>query len=183
MTSDSLKKEAQKLVMGFDTAWALEQLQDRYRWPIYYHYGQPSVEVILEDGSKTVDFFSHEDGYLIPEIVFDYYERGYTILLSRVQKLHKDIRALAALTDNYCGGEANMNIYMGKGTGSVSFPPHTHEYAVLVKSVEGESAWTVGKDEIIVSDQDALYFDAYVPHAVTSIVKPKLTITCNLVGR
>ena len=179
-TCQELIKLTSGIKMNFDSLWLLERIKDRYRWPIHYHCGQPTVEIILEDGNKITNFF-RSDGYVNSDSVIEAYEQGYTILLSRIQKLNTDIQNLGIITDNYCGNEVNMNIYFGKGTKSVSFPIHKHEYAVLVKSVEGESEWFIGGSAVNLKDQEVIYFDANVEHAVTKIVKPKLTITCNLI--
>jgi hypothetical protein len=180
MNLKDLKNIAEKNYIDVSSKWFLEKIKDRYRWPITYFGGQPTVEVILEDGSKTNNLFL-ADGYVNSDLVIDAYDKGYTVLLSRIQKMHPDILNLGLQTDKYCNQEVNMNVYFGKGTSSVSFPSHTHEYAVLVKSIEGESEWVIGGETKLLKDQEAIYFDAYVPHAVTKIIRPKLTITCNLV--
>jgi hypothetical protein len=179
--SENLTAEASKISIGFDINEMLERLNDRYRWPCRYNDGQPSVEIILEDGNKTNVLFSTRDGYLIPELIHEYYNNGYTILVSRVQKLHKDIKCLGAVVDKFCGHEVNINAYFGQGTKSVSFLPHQHEYAVLVKNVAGISDWVIDGNNHTLKNQEVLYFDAFTDHAVTKIIEPKFTLTCNLV--
>ena len=182
MLSKNLIVEAAKVPIEFGINDMLERLNDRYRWPVRYYDGQPSVEVILEDGEKTDVLFSTKDKYLIPELVHEYYNNGYTILVSRVQQIHKDVIRLAKIVNNFCGCEVNINAYFGRGTKSISFPPHQHEYAVLVKNVSGVSEWEIGNDKHTLANQNVLYFDAFVDHAVTKIIEPKFTLTCNLVG-
>ena len=178
--SKSLIAEAAQIPIEFGIEEMLERLNDRYRWPVRYHDGLPSVEVILEDGEKTDVLFSAKDKYLIPELVHEYYNNGYTILVSRVQKIHKDVISLSKIVNSFCGCEVNINAYFGQGTKSISFPSHQHEYAVLVKNITGVSEWVIGNENKILKDQDVLYFDAFVDHAVTKIVEPKFTLTCNL---
>jgi hypothetical protein len=182
MSIQHLINDASLVSIAFGIDDILEVLNDRYRWPGQYRDGQPSVEIILEDGSKTDVLFSKNDGYLVPELVNDYYDRGYTILLSRIQMLHKDIRNLASVVNCFCNCEVNINAYFGKGTKSVSFPPHQHEYAVLVKNVVGVSEWEIAGDKYTLGKQNVLYFDAFTDHVVTKIIEPKFTLTCNLVG-
>jgi hypothetical protein len=179
--SEHLTVEASQVPIEFGIDEMLERLNDRYRWPVRYHDGQPSVEVILEDGDKTDVLFSAKDKYLIPELVHEYYNNGYTILVSRVQQIHKDVIRLSNIVNNFCGCEVNINAYFGRGTKSVSFPPHQHEYAVLVKNVTGVSEWLIDNRSKTLKDQDVLYFDAFIDHAVTKIIEPKFTLTCNLV--
>ena len=181
MTINELKSQTKDLVINFSIESMLEKLNDRYRWPINYQNGQPTVEVINEDGSKTDILFSSKDGYLIPDLVYKYYNQGYTILLSRVQNIHKDINKLSNVVNNFCNCEVNINAYIGKGTKSVSFPVHQHDYAVLVKNVVGVSEWLIGNNKHTLVNQDTLYFDAYTDHAVTKILEPKFTLTCNLI--
>jgi hypothetical protein len=173
--------EAAQISVEFGIDEMLERLNDRYRWPVQYHGGQPSIEVILENGDKTDVLFSTKDGYLIPELVHEYYNNGYTILVSRVQRIHKDVIRLSKIVDDFCGREVNINAYFGKGTKSISFPPHQHEYAVLVKNITGVSEWIIGGTQHTLKDQGTLYFDAFTDHAVTKIVEPKFTLTCNLI--
>lgn len=179
MSVEKLVQDTKELSINMSIDWLLNKIQDRYRWPFRYHCGQPTVEIILENGDKTDDLF-YQDGYLNSDLVLDYYEKGYTVLLSKVQTLHPDIIKLARILNEYCNSEVNMNIYLGKGTASVSFPTHTHAYAVLVKSVQGESEWVIGGRNLVVKNQDVVYFDAEVEHEVVRIASPKLTITCNL---
>jgi hypothetical protein len=178
---ENLTAETAKISIKFGIEDILEHLNDRYRWPFRYHGGQASIEVIMENGSKADVLFSMSDGYVIPELVREYYNEGYTIILSRVQKLHKDIRNLSNIVNNFCNCEVNINAYFGKGVKSTSFPPHHHEYAVLVKNVTGVSEWVIGNDVQILRDQNTLYFDPYIEHAVTKIIEPKFTLTCNLI--
>jgi hypothetical protein len=180
MLSKDLTVEAAQISIGFGIDEMLDRLNDRYRWPCRYNNGQPSVEIILEDGNKTDVLFSNKDRYLIPELVHEYYNNGYTILVSRVQTLHKDIKSLANILNNFCSCEVNINAYFGLGTKSVSFPPHQHEYSVLVKNVLGISEWLIGGSNYTLKNQEVLYFDAYIDHAVTKIIEPKFTLTCNL---
>ena len=179
MDTQTLLYQAEQIKIQIDLDWILQSLADRYRWPVRYHDGQPSVEVILEDGSKT-DILFQQDGYLNSEIVTKYFNEGYTILISRVQKMHPDIIKLGNLVDHYVNSEVNMNFYFGKGEKSVSFPPHRHKYPVMVKNVQGISEWLIGDRNYTLLDQGVLYFDAGTNHAVTKIIEPKFSITCNL---
>lgn len=178
---ENLINKAKDLPISLNSSKLLECLHDRYRWYFKYPCGQPTIEVILKNGTKTRQLFL-KDGFLDVDTAVDYYNKGYTLLLSRIQTLHPDIRRLREVVNCFVGKEVNMNIYFGKGLESVSFPEHTHEYAVLVKNVEGESEWVIGGKKIQLCGQEVLYFDKHILHAVTSISKPKLSITCNLVA-
>lgn len=180
MSIDDLIKLTEETNINFSFGYLVDRIKDRYRWPFRYYSGQPTVEIILEDGIKTDCIFS-ADGYVDPNQVLKYYEDGYTVLLSRIQTLHPDIINLAHIVNKYCNLEVNMNIYFGKGLSSVSFPKHTHEYPVLVKSVQGSSEWLIDNKNITLDGQKVIFFDKNIEHEVIKINSPKITITCNLI--
>jgi len=180
MDTQTLLFQTEQIKIQIDLDWILQSLADRYRWPGRYHNGQPSVEVILEDGRKTDALFL-QDGYLHSETVINYFNEGYTILISRIQKMHPDIRKLGNIVDHYVDSEVNMNFYFGRGRKSISFLPHSHDYPVLVKNIQGISEWLIGDKNYTLNNQGVLYFDAGTDHAVTKIIEPKFSITCNLI--
>ena len=70
----------------------LNLLKIRRRWPKFYPtFDSPSVEVINITGLKSTTFFS-EDGYLDYDKWFEYYQLGYTTILSGVLDLTEDLR-------------------------------------------------------------------------------------------
>lgn len=158
----------------------LEKLLDRYRWPYLYANHQPSVEAINKDGSKDINLFL-DDFYLDSDKTIKKYNQGSTLILSRVEYLNKDILEMHNILSDYIGNSINANIYFGKGDTGVSFPHHNHDYDVFVKNITGSSKWILEDQEIILSDQQALFFSAGTMHSVTKIYKPKISITWNLV--
>lgn len=168
------------LRVDVDIPSMLDRIDDRYRWPVRYHDGQPTVEVLLEDGSKTDSLFSPLDGYVIPELVRDHYHQGRTLIISRVETLFATVRDLTRRLEQCCDHPVTINAYLGTGTSTVSFKPHSHDYAVLVKNLQGQSIWQVDAELITVRDQDVLYLPKGTVHEVLSIVLPKLSLTCNL---
>jgi len=159
----------------------LERLLDRYRWPKYYPWGQPTVEAIREDGSKDQDFFS-SDGYLDSIKCIKRYEEGYTLILSKVGDLFKDTWIIQELLNDYFKTPTpiNCNFYFGNGKKSISFEKHSHEYPVLVKNIYGKSKWIIDEKEIIVENQDCIWFDKNINHQVIEIDNSKLSMTCNI---
>ena len=157
----------------------LERLLDRYRWPYKYPWGQPSIEAILEDGTKHQRFFSR-DGYLDSEACIKCYEDGYTLIISNIGGFNKDTWTINQLLNNYYKINVNCNFYFGNGKKSVSFKKHSHEYPVIVKNVYGDSTWIIDEKEVILRNQDVVYFDEGINHEVIKINQPKLSITCNM---
>jgi len=157
----------------------LERLLDRMRWPVLYPWNQPSVEAINEDGSKHNDFF-WKDGYLDSEKCIKCYEEGYTLILSAIQGFSKDTWILHQGLKNFYNLPINCNFYFGNGKKSVSFKKHSHHYPVIVKNIYGQSKWILEEKEVIVKDNDFIWFDKFIDHQVIEINQPKLSMTCNI---
>jgi hypothetical protein len=160
----------------------LDRIQDRYRWPYEYPYDkqpQPSIECINPDGTTHRDFFN-KDGWVDSKKAIDLYQEGYTLIISRVHTLFPSVIPLSIELAKCVGKEINGNAYFSKGTKSVSFGLHNHYYPVLVKNVYGKVKWIVGDQEVILQEQDTLFFKEYTDHQVVEIIEPRLSITFNL---
>ena len=157
----------------------LERLLDRYRWPFMYPWGQPSVEAILEDGSKHQKFFS-KDGYLDSEECIKCYQEGYTLILSNIGCFSKDTWDIQDKLNKTFKTYINCNFYFGNGKKSISFDKHRHEYPVIVKNIYGSSKWIIDEKEVILKDQDCIFFNKDIDHQVVEINNAKLSMTCNI---
>jgi hypothetical protein len=157
----------------------LERLADRTRWPIWYQWNQPTLQIIENGEIKTPDYYK-TDSYIDSKKVIDYYNQGYTLVLAHVNYLFKDINSISDILSEYFKKEININAYFGKGTKTVSFLKHKHNYPVLVKSVFGSSEWIIDKKNVNLNNQDVIYFNTGIDHEVTKIHSTKLSLTCNL---
>jgi len=157
----------------------LERMLDRYRWPYRYPWGQPSIEAVLEDGSKHQKFFN-QDGYLDSGACIKCYEEGYTLIFSNIGSFCKDTWIIQQLLNKQFNRPINCNFYFGNGKKSVSFPKHNHEYLVIVKNIFGKSKWIINQKEKTLENQDCIWFDKFVDHQVVEINNPKLSMTCNI---
>tara|TARA_R100001510_G_C7642462_1_gene200047 strand:+ start:731 stop:1276 length:546 start_codon:yes stop_codon:yes gene_type:complete len=157
----------------------LDRLLDRLRWPYKYPWGQPSIEAILQDGSKHQNFFS-SDNYLDSEACVKCYEEGYTLIFSNIGSFCKDTWIIQQLLNNKFNANINCNFYFGNGKKSVSFNKHNHDYPVIVKNIFGKSKWIIDEKEIFLDNQDCIWFDKFVDHQVVSIEGGKLSLTCNI---
>jgi len=178
---DLLNKETQKKLERYKF-WKLsekvifESLSDIYRWPFCYTSGQPTIEVIGIDRR----FLFTGDGYVNEKVVKNYYDRGYTLIISRIQFLTEELRKYFHIVQKDNPNILiSMNIYMSKGKKEVSFPLHNHDYDVIVKNIKGSSTWIKGNEKVILKNQNILYLPKYTNHQVIEIQKPKLSITCN----
>ena len=157
----------------------MERLEDRNRWPRRYPWGQPSVEAINTNG-LTHQYFFERDNYLnYPECI-KCYEEGQTLILSDVGHFNKEISSIQKQLNEFFKKKINCNFYFGKGSKGVSFKAHSHNYAVIIKNIYGESNWIIDDKEYILDKQDALFIDKNKRHEVVSIKKPKLSMTINL---
>jgi len=168
----------------FTIDYVLNNLKDRYRWPYtYFKTFCPSIEIIdvcEQQIIKNTNFFDN-DGYVNSEKIISLYEEGYTLILSKCQFLSKELSQFHELISIQFGiKQIQMNLYMSKGSKTTSFPPHYHNYDVLVKNVCGISEWIFGEKNIILKDGDIINIPKYTLHGVTKIHLPKLSITCNL---
>jgi hypothetical protein len=158
----------------------IERLIDRYRWPQFYNTGAPTLERIVgADGLKVQDFFWH-DGHVQVEKLLDFYDQGYTIIISGTQFLFKDITNITHRLYQQFGKEINSNCYLSKGTQVVSYPKHNHDYSVIVKNIIGKSTWEINKTEYQLENQDVFLIGKFIDHQVKQIDGMKFSITFNL---
>ena len=178
---DSVLEIVYKSPIDINESMILERLRDRYRWPKFYNSNCPTVERIIgEDGLKSQDFFSEVDDYLQPEKLIKFYNEGYTLVISGVQYLFNDIATITDKISNRFGVEINSNMYMSKGSKIVSYPYHDHDYAVIIKNIQGRSRWKIDGNEYELRDQNVFFIDKFKWHNVEEIYDFKLSITFNL---
>jgi len=159
----------------------LEKLLDRRRWPKKYPHpdNQPTVEAIAKDGKAHQNFFN-EDGYLESLECIKCYEEGYTLILSNVGEISEDLWKIQQHLNKVFNKHINCNLYFGNGKRSVSFDKHNHDYAVIVKNIYGKSKWVIDDKEVILKDQECIWFDKFINHQVVEIESAKLSLTCNI---
>ena len=157
----------------------LDRFYDRLRWPKKYPWGQPSVEVIKEDQEPYQDFFC-EDGYIDVEKCLKYYKDGYSLIISRIGWFTKETTQLQNLLSKFYNQTINCNFYFGTGKKTISFPPHSHSYMVLVKNIYGSSTWLINNKKVKLNKQKVLFLERNTTHQVIRIDNKKLSMTCNI---
>ncbi len=159
----------------------LERVRDRYRWPKLYPTGCPSIERIARnDGWKEQDFFSHVDDCLLYDKFIKLYDQGHTFVLSGVQYLFSDIANITDRLNKEFDIEVNSNMYISKGSKVISYPYHDHDYAVIIKNIQGSSKWLIDDNEYLLENQNVFFIDKHKWHCVKEIFGFKLSITFNL---
>lgn len=157
-------------------------LKIKRRWPISYYWNQPSIEIISEFGMNSIgDFFSN-DGQFQFHRWNQYYDAGFTSIISNVLDLNSELRSLSDKIFLYTGSNINGNFYFSKGSSEhrVSFPPHKHEYNVIVKPIYGNCKWLLGS-KILENPEQSFIIPADTSHSVYECLEKKLSLTLNII--
>ena len=160
-----------------DEEKTLDLLKIKYRWP------KGSVEVINQ-ASRSSDKFYCEDKFIIFNEWKKLYDLGFTSILCNVLDLTQDLRDLHETLFEIKGSQTNANLYFSKGTSNhrVSFPPHTHDYHVIAKSIYGTTTWQINNEFVKVSPGEVIVLPINTPHAVIESPEPRLSLTINMSG-
>jgi len=174
-------KRIEKTSVKIEEQEVLDLLKIRRRWPRFYPWNEPSLEVINMTGLKTTAFFAG-DNYLDYNEWFKYYDLGFTSVLSGILDLTKDLRNLGKILTEELGFLPHSNLYFSKPGESASFPPHVHSYNVIVKQIYGNSDWIIGDKKIKLSPQKTLLSPKDITHQVVTKKDKKLSLTINIDG-
>ena len=163
----------------------LDMLRNFKRWPMFYPWGQCSVEIVNNLGTNAVDFYKAYNNkgnalYLDFDRWHKYYELGYTTIISNVFDLNGDLRSLSKDLTEATGVVLNANFYFSKPGQAASFPPHTHKYDVIVKQIYGESPWSINGEKKKLKPQETVIVPAGYLHSVDSKDDKKLSLTINI---
>ena len=158
----------------------LNLLKIRKRWPKFYPVSNtPSIEVINITGLKSSAFFS-EDGYLDYNKWFEYYQLGYTTIISNVLDLTEDLRNFSKVLMKEIGFIPHSNFYFSRPGKRASFPSHSHPYDVFVKQIYGNAKWKVDEKIFDLKSQESLVIPANTMHSVIEKHVKKLSLTINV---
>ena len=162
----------------------LDLLQNTKRWPLFYPWGQPTIEIINNLGRTSTDFYENINpsgpAYLDYEKWHKYYELGYTTIVSNIFDLTDDLRKLDKSLKKFIGCSVNANFYFSKPGQVPSFKHHSHPYPVVVKQIYGNSNWKLNEREFILKQNESLIIPAETMHGVTYKPDKKLSLTINL---
>ena len=157
-------------------------LKIKKRWPIKYHWGQPSVEIITQfSGCSQSDIFD-SDNYFVYDKWFQYYEMGFTTIISSVLDLNESLRRLQSKLIKYTGNKIDGNFYFSKGSSKnrISFDDHKHHYRVIVKPIYGKTKWRLSGEEFEVEEKSFL-IEREELHCAYECVDKKLSLTLNFI--
>jgi len=156
-------------------------LKIRNRWPIKYQWGQPTIEIISQFNLNSSNDFFDLNGLFIYERWIQYYNMGFTTVISNVLDLNSQLRELQEKIFAYTGSKINGNFYFSSGSANhrVSFPPHKHDYNVIVKPIYGKSKWNISGKDLEISNK-SLLIPLGEEHSVYECVDKKLSLTLNI---
>lgn len=159
----------------------LDFLKIRKRWPKNFHSGQRGVETINQLGVFQQSFFEI-DGYINFEKFKEFYDLGYTAVISNVLDLRKDLRELGEMLEKEVGNPINANFYFGNNNESklVSWNNHSHHYDVIVKNIYGQSYWEVAGEKFTLKKQDTMLIPKNTLHRVYKTNGKRLSLTMNI---
>lgn len=159
----------------------LEFLKITNRWPHKNSYGAPSMEVITQyDVNFTGEIFNNFGIFLYDEWKKKY-DCGFTSILSDVLDLSNELRELDCKLSKFLGKKSYANFYFSKGSNihRVSFPPHTHNYDVIVKMIYGKCIWKIDGNYVHMENNTTI-IPAGTEHSVVECLDKKLSLTINI---
>ena len=162
----------------------LNLLQNEKRWPLFYPWGQPTVEIVNNMGELSTDFFKNVyvngSEYLDYEKWYEYYSLGYTSIISNVFDLTSDLRNLSEALRKVSGCVLNSNFFFSRPGQFPSFAHHSHNYPVIVKQIYGNAKWKVDEKIFNLKSQESLVIPANTMHSVIEKHVKKLSLTINV---
>ena len=160
----------------------LDRLQIRKRWSARHFSNQiPSVQMINNMGTIESSLIFDPDGYLNYEKFLNYYYKGYSFIIIDALDLFNETRKITKVGMDDLGIVPTGNYYFSQGGQEPSFDLHSDDYDIIVKNIYGEATWKIdGRDDLIITNQETLYLPKGVLHKVSSINKPRLSLTIGL---
>ena len=82
MKINNILKEVLECTVDITEDLILERISDRFRWPLRYPSGQPSIDVLDTETGNGIDYsaYFNSDGYVNSHKVISAYENGHTLL-------------------------------------------------------------------------------------------------------
>jgi len=179
---ENLVNIVSKINIDLNEKDVLTFLKNEKRWPPHYPNSQPSVEIINELGTKSMDFFeTTRDGtFLNYDKWYELYENGYTTIISNVLDLNDELRNLRSLIKKEIGINVCGNFYFSRPGKKASFDKHSHPYNVIVKQIYGKSKWLIGENKFVLEPNQTCLIPKNTGHAVIEKTENKLSLTLNI---
>ena len=155
----------------------LDLLKIKRRWPM------GSVETINACGRVSCNYFDINGHFNFLEWK-KLYDFGFTSYINDVLDLTEELRSLDEDLIKFKGSATSANLYFSKGSTEhrVSFPPHNHDYHVIVKPIYGSCTWLIDNEVCYVTPDDLIILPCGTMHSVIESTEPRLSLTINLTG-
>ena len=140
----------------------------------------PSVEIIDTLGRCRSERFFDIKGEFLYDIWKEYYDKGFTVILSNILDLTEELRQIDRLLRHETGFHTWANFYFSKPGRKASFDLHEHPYTVIVKQIYGKSDWQVGDKKFTLKPNEVCVIPAKTKHMVFSKNENKLSLTINI---
>ena len=96
MILEKIRSTVESFNLNISEEELLNYLKNTKRWPQKYPWGQPSVEIINNIGTRSVNFYKahaySNQCYLDFDKWYKYYDLGYTSIISNVFDLNDGLR-------------------------------------------------------------------------------------------
>tara|TARA_B100000029_G_C17441411_1_gene911593 strand:+ start:518 stop:1063 length:546 start_codon:yes stop_codon:yes gene_type:complete len=180
MNLQDIAKQVKKVKVPLVEEDILDFLKITRRWQYRNTWGHPSIEMIDSIGRRQSERFFDTKGELIYDIWKQYYDKGFTFILTNILDLTKELREIDQLTRDQTGWHTWGNFYFSKPGRLASFGLHEHDYAVIVKQIYGNSHWQVGDKKFILKPDEVCVIPEKTKHMVYNKNENKLSLTINL---
>ena len=172
----------ESIEIPFNEKTILDFIKIEKRWPLRYPWNQNSVEIINNLGYNTNEGLFKSNGYLNYDAWQEYYNLGYTTILSNILDLTPELRHLNKTLKKIIGNEINSNFYLSKSgsDNKPSFESHSHPYDVIVKQLYGSAHWEINNKQLVLNKSETLIIPKNTNHRVFLITEPKLSLTINI---
>ena len=172
----------ESIEIPLDEKTILDFIKIERRWPLRYPWNQNSIEIINNFGNSTIEGLFRSNGYLNYNAWQEYYNLGYTTILSNILDLTSELRHLDKMLKKIIGGEINANFYLSKAgsNNKPSFESHLHRYDVIVKQLYGSAHWEVNNKQLVLNKNETLIIPKDTYHKVFLVTEPKLSLTLNI---
>ena len=158
----------------------LDFLKITRRWQYRNSWGHPSIEMIDSLGRRQSERFYDMKGELIFDVWKQYYDKGFTFILTNILDLTKELRTIDNLVKDQTGWHTWGNFYFSKPGRKASFDSHQHDYDVIVKQIYGNSHWKIGDKNFILRPDEVCFIPAKTNHMVYNKDENKLSLTINI---
>ena len=152
------------------------------RWPHRDIFNEPTVQIISNTFEVVDKDFYKGTGYLDFEKWKNYYDNGFTTILTNVLDLTEELRNLQNKLKYIIGNNVPSNFIFSKGN-SDNVPhtmEHNQDYDIIIKQIYGTGYWSIDKKENIIQNGESLIINKRIYRKNFKINNLNLSLMLNL---